>query len=146
MEDNAECMLVLIGATPEGKKELVSFQVGARESEQSWRELLLDVKARVGDRPGDGDRRRGARVLEGIAEVFRTLAPALLGAQDGERVQQAAQAVQPEDEEGPAPDLDGADEAFGGEVVRSVRRDVQAEVRVGGGVPGQGPRGVAGVL
>ncbi len=28
MEDNAECMLVLIGATPEGKKELVGFQTG----------------------------------------------------------------------------------------------------------------------
>jgi transposase-like protein len=35
MEDNAECMLVLIGATPEGKKELVGFQVGVRESAQS---------------------------------------------------------------------------------------------------------------
>ena len=28
MEPQAECMLVLIGATPEGKKELVGFQVG----------------------------------------------------------------------------------------------------------------------
>jgi transposase-like protein len=46
MEDNAECMLVLIGATPEGKKELVGFQVGARESTQSWRELLIEVKQR----------------------------------------------------------------------------------------------------
>ena len=46
MEDNAECMLVLIGATPEGRKELVGFQVGARESAQSWRELLIDVKRR----------------------------------------------------------------------------------------------------
>jgi transposase-like protein len=46
MEDNAECMLVLIGATPEGKKELVGFQVGARESAQSWRELLVEVKRR----------------------------------------------------------------------------------------------------
>ena len=46
MEDNAECMLVLIGATPEGKKELVGFQVGARESAQSWRELLIEVKQR----------------------------------------------------------------------------------------------------
>ena len=34
MEDNAECMLVLIGATPEGKKELVGFQTGVRESAQ----------------------------------------------------------------------------------------------------------------
>ena len=36
MEEAAECMLVLIGATPEGKKELVGFQTGVRESAQSW--------------------------------------------------------------------------------------------------------------
>jgi putative transposase len=46
MEDNAECILVLIGATPEGKKELVGFQTGVRESAQSWRELLIDIKQR----------------------------------------------------------------------------------------------------
>ena len=46
MEPQADCMLVLIGATPEGKKELVGFQVGIRESAQSWRELLVDLKAR----------------------------------------------------------------------------------------------------
>jgi transposase-like protein len=45
MEENAECMLVLIGATPEGRKELVGLQVGVRESAQSWRELLVDLKA-----------------------------------------------------------------------------------------------------
>lgn len=46
MEDAAACMLVVIGATPEGRKELVGFQVGVRESAQSWRELLVDLKAR----------------------------------------------------------------------------------------------------
>ena len=46
MEPQAECMLVLIGATPEGRKELLGFQVGMRESAQSWRELLVDLKAR----------------------------------------------------------------------------------------------------
>jgi len=46
MEPTAECMLVLIGATPEGRKELVGFQTGVRESAQSWRELLVDVKRR----------------------------------------------------------------------------------------------------
>lgn len=46
MEDNASCMLVIIGATPEGKKELLGFQVGVRESSQSWRELLVDLKKR----------------------------------------------------------------------------------------------------
>ena len=46
MEDHSECMLVLIGATPEGRKELIGFQVGVRESTQSWRELLIDIKQR----------------------------------------------------------------------------------------------------
>ncbi|HIC67536.1 MAG TPA: IS256 family transposase, partial [Paracoccus sp.] len=46
MEPQAECMLVILGATPEGKKELVGFQIGVRESAQSWRELPVDIKAR----------------------------------------------------------------------------------------------------
>lgn len=46
MEPQAECILVILGATPEGKKEVVGFQVGMRESAQSWRELLVDIKAR----------------------------------------------------------------------------------------------------
>src|SRR3954463_10518212 len=46
MEPVAECMLVMIGATPEGRKELLGFQVGVRESAQSWHELLVDLKAR----------------------------------------------------------------------------------------------------
>jgi transposase-like protein len=46
VEETAECMLVLIGATLEGKKELVGFQAGVRESAQSWRELLIDIKRR----------------------------------------------------------------------------------------------------
>jgi transposase-like protein len=40
------CMLVLIGATPEGKKELVGLLDGERESKLSWKELLLDLKRR----------------------------------------------------------------------------------------------------
>jgi transposase-like protein len=46
MEPQAECMLVLMGATPEGRKELIGFQTGLRESAQSWKELLVDLKAR----------------------------------------------------------------------------------------------------
>jgi len=61
MEDDAACMLVIIGATPEGRKELVGFQVGVRESAQSWRELLVDLKARPRRRAraGGGRRRHG---------------------------------------------------------------------------------------
>ena len=49
LEDDAnkkQCLLVVIGATPDGKKELLALQDGYRESEQSWSELLLDLKHR----------------------------------------------------------------------------------------------------
>src|SRR6266850_7829442 len=46
LEDEAQCLLVIIGATPEGKKELVGLIDGVRESSQSWKGLLLDLKRR----------------------------------------------------------------------------------------------------
>ena len=46
LEDEKQCILVLIGATPEGRKELVGFQAGVRESAQSWRELLACLRGR----------------------------------------------------------------------------------------------------
>ena len=46
LEGGRQCILVLMGATAEGKKELIAVADGYRESEQSWKELLLDVKAR----------------------------------------------------------------------------------------------------
>jgi putative transposase len=46
LDDAAQCILVVIGATSEGKKELVALSDGYRESEASWREVLLDLKAR----------------------------------------------------------------------------------------------------
>lgn len=46
LEQDRQCILVVMGATADGKKELVGVQDGYRESEQSWKELLLDLKAR----------------------------------------------------------------------------------------------------
>ena len=46
LEDDWQWVLVLIGATAEGHKELLGFQAGFRESAQSWRELLVDLKGR----------------------------------------------------------------------------------------------------
>jgi transposase-like protein len=46
LEEDRQCILVLMGATADGKKELVAMADGYRESEQSWVELLLDVKSR----------------------------------------------------------------------------------------------------
>jgi transposase-like protein len=46
LEEDRQCILVLLGATADGKKELIAIADGYRESEQSWMELLLDVKSR----------------------------------------------------------------------------------------------------
>jgi len=44
--DDRQCLLVIIGATEDGRKELVALEGGIRESEQSWLELLVDLKRR----------------------------------------------------------------------------------------------------
>jgi len=41
-----QCMLVLMGATVDGRKELIAVVDGYRESKQSWYELLIDLKKR----------------------------------------------------------------------------------------------------
>src|SRR5512135_2013630 len=46
LEGGRQCILVLMGATAEGKKELIAIADGYRESEQSWKELLLGCEAR----------------------------------------------------------------------------------------------------
>jgi len=46
LEEDRQCILVLMGATADGKKELIAVADGYRESEQSWRALLLEVKSR----------------------------------------------------------------------------------------------------
>lgn len=46
LEEDRQCILVLMGATADGRKELIAVVDGFRESEQSWKGLLLDVKAR----------------------------------------------------------------------------------------------------
>lgn len=57
--NDKQCILVLMGATAEGKKELIAIADGYRESRQSWMELLLGCKARGLEKPpklavGDG--------------------------------------------------------------------------------------------
>ena len=46
LEEQKQCVLVLMGSTPTGEKELISIQDGYRESEQSWFELLQNLKQR----------------------------------------------------------------------------------------------------
>jgi len=46
LEEDRQCLLVLMGATKDGRKELIAVCDGVRESAQSWRDLLLDLKRR----------------------------------------------------------------------------------------------------
>ena len=46
LEEDRQCILVLMGATEDGHKELIAVADGYRESEQSWKALLLDAKSR----------------------------------------------------------------------------------------------------
>jgi putative transposase len=45
-ENKRQCLLVVLGASADGHKELVAVMDGYRESEQSWRELLVDLQQR----------------------------------------------------------------------------------------------------
>lgn len=44
--DHRQCLLLLMGTTVAGQKELIAVVDGYRESEQSWYELLIDLKNR----------------------------------------------------------------------------------------------------
>ena len=107
MEDHGECMLVLIGATPEGKKELIGFPVGVRESARSWRELLVEVKSRgltIAPEIAVGDGALG--LLEGARRgLSRHAASAVLGAQDRQRLEQSHPLGADQHEEGSARQL-----------------------------------------
>jgi transposase-like protein len=46
LEEDRQCILVLMGATADGTKELIAVQDGYRESEQSWSAMLLGLKQR----------------------------------------------------------------------------------------------------
>lgn len=71
LEEDRQCILVLMGATKDGQKELIAMIDGHRESAQSWKELLLDVKRRgliVDPKLAIGDGALG--FWKAIAEVF----------------------------------------------------------------------------
>ena len=46
MDRDKQCVLVIVGADAQGNKDIVAMVDGYRESAQSWRELLLDLKRR----------------------------------------------------------------------------------------------------
>ena len=57
-DDDSACILVILGATETGEKEILAIADGYRESKQSWQAVLLDLKSRGLEAPklaiGDG--------------------------------------------------------------------------------------------
>ena len=69
LDHDRQCLLVLIGADAQGRKELLAIEDGYRESAQSWRELLLRLRDENGLAldPELANRRWRARLLAGAA-------------------------------------------------------------------------------
>ncbi len=71
METSKQCILVLMGSTPSGDKELIAILDGYRESEQSWHELLQGLISRgltVAPKLATGDGALG--FWKALAKVF----------------------------------------------------------------------------
>jgi transposase-like protein len=71
LSDDRPCLLVLMGATADGNKELIAMIDGERESETSWSSLLLDCKSRglsIAPRLATGDGSLGFWIA--LSKVF----------------------------------------------------------------------------
>ena len=102
MEPQAECMLLLMGATPEGKKELIGFQTGIRERPKLEGTARRFEGARPVGRTASRHWRRRARVLESPrGGVPDDASSGSLAAQDIERSGQVPKSMQPT-RQGPA--------------------------------------------
>jgi len=118
LEHERQCMLVLIGADAQGRKELLAIEDGYRESAQSWRELLLRLRDENGLKldpelaTGDGalgfwqalhevwPKTRQQRCwVHKVANVLNKLPPSLQGKakQDLHRIYEAANRREAED-------------------------------------------------
>ena len=148
MEPQAECMLVLMGATPEGKKELIGFQTGMRESAQSWKELLVDLKARglaVAPQAAIGDGALG--FWKALDEAFPTTRHQRCWVhKTAQRARQAPEVDATQCAQGSARDLAVAEPGRGGSGDDDIRREIRAQIRQGRRMLDQGSSDAADVL
>ena len=149
LEHDRQCMLVLIGADADGRKELLAIEDGYRESTQSWRELLLRLRDENGltSPPtlatGDGalgfwkamhevwpGTRQQRCWVHKTANVLNVLPKSVHG-----KAKKDLHAIYEAENRA---DAEAAFDRFHGQVRR--------EVRQGGRLPGEGPRGPARLL
>ena len=147
LEHDKQCLLVIIGADEIGNKDIVGLSDGYRESEQSWCELLLDLKRRgltASPELATGDGALGFwKAAPGLRPHPRA---ALLGPQDRQRAQQAAQERTGQRQRPPPGHLDSPDQSGCRERLRLLPPGLQRQVPQGGRMPGQGPRSIADFL
>ncbi len=148
LDEERQCILVLMGATSDGRKELIGILDGYRESEQNWRELLLDLKARGlqgAPKVAVGDGALG--FWAALRKVFSNDARAtMLGAQNGQRAEQAP-TIGTGQSQGEHPrHLDGRDARRRRKSLRPLHRKVQGEVPRRCRLPGERPRRAPGLL
>jgi putative transposase len=154
LEHDRQCILVLIGADASGRKELLAIEDGYRESAQSWREVLLRLRDANGlaldPELATGDGALG--FWQALHEVWpktrqqRSTMASSTGAQDCQRAERPAEVGARQSQAGPTRDLRGRGPRRGRGGLRPLRREVRAQVRQGGRMPGQGPRSPAGLL
>jgi transposase-like protein len=148
LEDQAQCILVIIGATPEGKKELVGFTDGVRESAESWRGLLLDLKRcglSVAPELAVADGALG--FWKALGEVWPTTREQRCWVHKTANVpQQAAQEPAGESQARASGNLDGRDQERRARRARHVRGHLWGKIREGRRLPDQGSQRPLGVL
>ena len=133
LEEDRQCILVLLGATVDGHKELIALADGYRESEQSWKTLLVGREtARFEVRSQTGHRRRRLGLLEGsCASVSHDEGATLLGSQDGQRLGQTAETLAADSQGATASDLDGREKGRCPTSLRHLLGNVSCQVSQG---------------
>ena len=145
LEDPAnpkQCLLVVMGATADGQKELIAVIDGVRESKQSWLELLLDLKNRGLTIPPTIAVADGALGFwAALREAYPTTREQRCSSpQDRQRHQLHAQGDPTKSEVRPPPDLARRDQGDGQKGLRSLPGEVRRQVRGVMRLPGEGSR------
>jgi len=148
LDHDKQCVLVIVAADAKGHKDIVGLIDGYRESAQSWRELLLDLKRRgleIGPELAVGDGAlgfwRALREIYGEAREQRCWVHKTINVLNQMPQIPAGQG------QGPSPGhLDGRNQGRRGGRLRLLRSSLRREVRQGGRAPDQGPGPVARLL
>ena len=148
LDDERQCLLVVIGALADGRKQLLAVHDGFRESELSWTELLEDLKRRGLEVPpklavGDG----GLGFWAALQKVYPTTREQRCWVHKTANVlDKLPKSMQGKAKSALTQHLSGREPNRGGGGAGSLRRPLRGEVSQGRCVPRKGPRGLIDVL